>query len=165
MLHWCCLNTCHTVILIKYVKWVIKINYELVSALRTNFTFLYKLHAFDQKFWPLDHILRIALLSDEINEQLVSHYLSISNLSKCMTSLCLCKFEFNKIELVKCILLCLMMRDVCSFQGPFVHVASITATLLGKMITTFRGIYEVSGPTYRHISGDICIVTGCVAGW
>jgi len=28
------------------------------------------------------------------------------------------------------------------FQGPFVHIASITATLLTKMITSFKGIYE-----------------------
>lgn len=30
------------------------------------------------------------------------------------------------------------------FQGPFVHVASIVATLLSKFFTSFRGIYEVS---------------------
>ena len=30
------------------------------------------------------------------------------------------------------------------FQGPFVHVASITATLLGKLVHSFQGIYEVS---------------------
>ena len=30
-----------------------------------------------------------------------------------------------------------------SLQGPFVHVASIVATQLGKVITSFRGIYEV----------------------
>ena len=28
------------------------------------------------------------------------------------------------------------------FQGPFVHIASIVATLLGKL-SSFRGIYEV----------------------
>lgn len=27
-------------------------------------------------------------------------------------------------------------------QGPFVHIASITATLLTKVITSFKGIYE-----------------------
>lgn len=28
------------------------------------------------------------------------------------------------------------------FQGPFVHVASIVATLLSKLVTSFQGIYE-----------------------
>lgn len=29
-----------------------------------------------------------------------------------------------------------------SFQGPFVHIASIVAQLLSKMVTSFQGIYE-----------------------
>lgn len=29
-----------------------------------------------------------------------------------------------------------------SFQGPFVHMASMTAVLLTKATTSFRGIYE-----------------------
>jgi len=29
-----------------------------------------------------------------------------------------------------------------NLQGPFVHIASITATLLTKVITSFKGIYE-----------------------
>lgn len=28
------------------------------------------------------------------------------------------------------------------FQGPFVHIASIVAQLLSKMVTSFQGIYE-----------------------
>ena len=36
-------------------------------------------------------------------------------------------------------------------QGPFVHVASITATLLSKFITSVTGIYEV-----RPILLNIC---------
>lgn len=27
-------------------------------------------------------------------------------------------------------------------QGPFVHIASIAATLLSKLVTSFQGIYE-----------------------
>lgn len=27
-------------------------------------------------------------------------------------------------------------------EGPFVHIASIVATLLSKLITSFKGIYE-----------------------
>lgn len=27
-------------------------------------------------------------------------------------------------------------------QGPFVHIASIVATLLSKLVTSFQGIYE-----------------------
>lgn len=30
----------------------------------------------------------------------------------------------------------------CSFQGPFVHIASIVAQLLSKLITSFQGIFE-----------------------
>lgn len=29
-------------------------------------------------------------------------------------------------------------------EGPFVHIASIVATLLSKLVTSFKGIYEVS---------------------
>lgn len=28
------------------------------------------------------------------------------------------------------------------FQGPFVHIASIVAQLLSKMVTSFQAIYE-----------------------
>lgn len=33
------------------------------------------------------------------------------------------------------------MKCVC-VQGPFVHIASIAATLLSKLVTSFQGIYE-----------------------
>ena len=33
-------------------------------------------------------------------------------------------------------------KGLLYFQGPFVHIASIVATLLGKL-SSFRGIYEV----------------------
>ncbi len=29
-----------------------------------------------------------------------------------------------------------------NLQGPFVHIASIAAQLLSKMVTSFQGIYE-----------------------
>ena len=46
---------------------------------------------------------------------------------------------------VDCLLLLL-------FQGPFVHVASITATLLSKFITSVTGIYEVSVLGLCHLN-------------
>ena len=42
-------------------------------------------------------------------------------------------------------------------EGPFVHVASITATLLGKIITTFRGIYE-NETRYSEMLAAACAV-------
>ena len=42
-------------------------------------------------------------------------------------------------------------------EGPFVHVASITATLLGQVITTFRGIYE-NETRYSEMLAAACAV-------
>jgi len=36
----------------------------------------------------------------------------------------------------------LTVNCILSLQGPFVHIASITAQLLSKMVTSFQGIYE-----------------------
>lgn len=33
-------------------------------------------------------------------------------------------------------------KHVYDFQGPFVHIASIIAQLLSKMVTSFQAIYE-----------------------
>lgn len=37
---------------------------------------------------------------------------------------------------------CDIQTKMCLFQGPFVHIASIVAQLLSKMVTSFQGIYE-----------------------
>lgn len=35
-----------------------------------------------------------------------------------------------------------VLFSFCANQGPFVHIASIVAQLLSKMVTSFQGIYE-----------------------
>lgn len=49
------------------------------------------------------------------------------------------QIELSRIERAFCVN---KKFDLRSFQGPFVHIASIVAQLLSKMVTSFQGIYE-----------------------
>src|SRR5690348_16560409 len=42
-------------------------------------------------------------------------------------------------------------------EGPFVHIASIVATLLSKLITSFKGIYENESRTGEMLAAAAAI--------
>jgi len=42
-------------------------------------------------------------------------------------------------------------------EGPFVHIASIVATLLSKLITSFKGIYENESRSGEMLSAAAAI--------
>ncbi|CAG2117333.1 unnamed protein product, partial [Medioppia subpectinata] len=42
-------------------------------------------------------------------------------------------------------------------EGPFVHVASIVATLLSKLITSFKGIYENESRTGEMLAAACAV--------
>lgn len=44
-------------------------------------------------------------------------------------------------------------------EGPFVHMASIVATLLCKMVATFQGIYENESRTSEMLSAACAVVS------
>lgn len=44
-------------------------------------------------------------------------------------------------------------------EGPFVHMASIVATLLSKMVASFQGIYENESRTSEMLSAACAVVS------
>lgn len=49
-------------------------------------------------------------------------------------------------------------------EGPFVHIASITATLLSKLVTGFQGIYENENRTTEMLAAACAVgVASCFA--
>lgn len=44
-------------------------------------------------------------------------------------------------------------------EGPFVHVASIVATLLSKLVASFQGIYENESRTSEMLSAACAVVS------
>jgi chloride channel 2 len=49
-------------------------------------------------------------------------------------------------------------------QGPFVHIASITATLLSKLVTSFQGIYENESRNCEMLAAACAVgVASCFA--
>jgi len=50
------------------------------------------------------------------------------------------------------------------FQGPFVHIASIVATLLSKLVTSFQGIYENESRNCEMLAAACAVgVASCFA--
>lgn len=45
-------------------------------------------------------------------------------------------------------------------EGPFVHMASIVATLLSKLVASFQGIYENESRTSEMLSAACAVVSG-----
>jgi chloride channel 2 len=55
-------------------------------------------------------------------------------------------------------------RAVSGSQGPFVHIASITATLLSKLVTSFQGIYENESRNCEMLAAACAVgVASCFA--
>lgn len=55
-------------------------------------------------------------------------------------------------------------RCVSCSQGPFVHIASITATLLSKLVTSFQGIYENESRNCEMLAAACAVgVASCFA--
>jgi hypothetical protein len=51
-----------------------------------------------------------------------------------------------------------------SLQGPSVHIASITAQLLSKMVTSFQGIYENESRNNEMLAAACAVgVAACFA--
>ena len=50
---------------------------------------------------------------------------------------------------------------VAVFQGPFVHIASIVATLLTKLITSFKGIYENESRNSEMLAAACAVGVAC----
>ncbi|GFT82231.1 chloride channel protein 2 [Nephila pilipes] len=50
---------------------------------------------------------------------------------------------------------------VLFLKGPFVHVASIVATLLSKLITSFKGIYENESRTSEMLAAACAVGVAC----
>lgn len=49
-------------------------------------------------------------------------------------------------------------------EGPFVHIASIVATLLSKLVTGFQGIYENESRTTEMLAAACAVgVASCFA--
>ncbi|KAG8197498.1 hypothetical protein JTE90_007236 [Oedothorax gibbosus] len=46
-------------------------------------------------------------------------------------------------------------------EGPFVHVASIVATLLSKLVTSFKGIYENESRTSEMLAAACAVGVAC----
>lgn len=44
-------------------------------------------------------------------------------------------------------------------EGPFVHVSSIVATLLSKLVASFQGIYENESRTSEMLSAACAVVS------
>lgn len=56
------------------------------------------------------------------------------------------------------------VRCVFCSQGPFVHIASITATLLSKLVTSFQGIYENESRNSEMLAAACAVgVASCFA--
>ena len=47
------------------------------------------------------------------------------------------------------------------FQGPFVHIASIVATLLSKAVTSFKGIYENESRNSEMLAAACAVGVAC----
>ena len=53
---------------------------------------------------------------------------------------------------------------ISSFAGPFVHIASIVATLLSKLVTSFQGIYENESRNCEMLAAACAVgVASCFA--
>ena len=46
-------------------------------------------------------------------------------------------------------------------QGPFVHIASIVATLLSKAVTSFKGIYENESRNSEMLAAACAVGVAC----
>ncbi|CAG0896249.1 unnamed protein product [Darwinula stevensoni] len=46
-------------------------------------------------------------------------------------------------------------------EGPFVHIASVMATLLGKLVTTFKGIYENESHNIEMLAAACAVGVAC----
>lgn len=49
-------------------------------------------------------------------------------------------------------------------QGPLVHIASIVATLMSKMVTSFKGIYENESRNSEMLAAACAVGVSCNFG-
>ena len=49
-------------------------------------------------------------------------------------------------------------------QGPLVHIASIVATLMSKMVTSFNGIYENESRSSEMLAAACAVGVSCCVG-
>ena len=52
----------------------------------------------------------------------------------------------------------------CIPQGPLVHIASIVATLMSKMVTSFKGIYENESRNSEMLAAACAVGVSCNFG-
>jgi hypothetical protein len=77
-------------------------------------------------------------------------------------SQCPCGALFQSLSAISCA----QSQQAASlwFQGPFVHIASITATLLSKLVTSFQGIYENESRNCEMLAAACAVgVASCFA--
>ena len=50
---------------------------------------------------------------------------------------------------------------ICGLQGPLVHIASIVATLMSKLVTSFKGIYENESRNSEMLAAACAVGVSC----
>ena len=54
--------------------------------------------------------------------------------------------------------------DASVAQGPLVHIASVVATLMSKLVTSFKGIYENESRNSEMLAAACAVGVSCNFG-
>lgn len=58
----------------------------------------------------------------------------------------------------------IIYRVFPSWQGPLVHIASVVATLMSKLVTSFKGIYENESRNSEMLAAACAVGVSCNFG-
>ena len=68
---------------------------------------------------------------------------------------------FSLFSIYLCIYLLTGIARVVWCQGPLVHIASIVATLMSKLVTSFKGIYENESRNSEMLAAACAVGVSC----